>query len=119
MEVLQPLFQGRALTYEEFIKNLTREPSIKLANLREGLYVNRDKFHKREEKLKRMQAELQQLKEEKQKLQILLFHLQNLNGSVEKNCPILQVKQKRTANKKSAKRTVHLKLQQTEVKSTE
>lgn len=53
MEYLKPLFDGKALTFEEFVQKVTASDStIKLANLRDGGYVDKEKFAKLETEFK-------------------------------------------------------------------
>ena len=52
MEELKSLFGEEALTYEQFEKALTDAgDTIKLANLKEGKYIDRDIYEKQEAKL--------------------------------------------------------------------
>lgn len=44
IEYLKDLFGGGALTFEEFSGKLEKAEGVKLANLKEGGYVGRDKF---------------------------------------------------------------------------
>lgn len=44
MEALKQVFQDKALTYEELMEALKSNQDVKLANLAEGRYVDRDKY---------------------------------------------------------------------------
>lgn len=60
MEILKNLFADRALTYEEFEQALGENKDIKLANLADGRYVDRDKF---EGKVRELAASNESIKE--------------------------------------------------------
>ena len=44
MEILKELFGEKTLTYEDFVNALNERKDVKLANLAEGRYVDKDKL---------------------------------------------------------------------------
>lgn len=109
MELLQPLFGDRALTYEEFLKALERESSVKLVNLRSGLYVNRDKFQKKSDQLQQVQQEKILLKKELERYKALLFEHRELEEKNKWRAPVIRIKRAQKANRKTVRRKLYLK----------
>jgi len=57
MEELKSLFGDKSLTYEQFEKKLAGSgDKIRLANLKNGKYVNKDKFDKQVKRLEKFKA---------------------------------------------------------------
>lgn len=66
MEILKELFGEKALTYEEFAEALNEKKDIKLANLAEGRYVDKDKLEAKARELDTANTSIRDLTEKLQ-----------------------------------------------------
>lgn len=64
MEILKNIFGDKALTFDEFISAIDGEKTIKLANLADGKYVDKEKFDKKVVELQEANNTIKQLQNE-------------------------------------------------------
>lgn len=66
MEILKELFGEKTLTYEDFVNALNERKDVKLANLAEGRYVDKDKLDAKVRELDMANASIKELTEKLQ-----------------------------------------------------
>lgn len=59
MDYLKEIFGEDALTYDEFTEKVKKSDKVKLANLKEGQYVDKNKFEAKEKEVETLQEQLE------------------------------------------------------------
>ena len=59
MDYLKEIFGEDALTYDEFTEKVKKSDKVKLANLKDGRYVDKNKFEAKEKEVETLQEQLE------------------------------------------------------------
>lgn len=59
MDYLKEIFGEDALTYDEFTEKVKKSDKVKLANLKDGQYVDKNKFEAKEKEVETLQEQLE------------------------------------------------------------
>ena len=100
MEKLKTVFGDKALTYDEFMAKLSEDKSIKLADISEGQYVDRNKHDAKVNELNDAKNTIKQLEDQLSGIESDNEEIENLRNQIE---TYRQADEQRQANEQAQK----------------